>query len=384
MTEMDSSLEQLKKNRAFMCLECGKCTAVCPISRYNDSYSPRRLVAEGLFYGADNLASGNLLWSCLTCQLCSQRCPVDVRYSEYMRDIRAVAFKAGKTGNPSHGGVLHHVMEMHAEPKLKQNRTGWITDDLKVSKKGDVLYFVGCLPYYQDLFGKDFEFTPVSIAQDTVRILNHLGIEPVVMENERCCGHDLYWLGNLEKFDAVGMRNLEEIEKTGARTIVTACPECAYTIKKLYPERVDGIALKVQHISEVVAENMDKFDFKEVPDDISYQDPCRLGRYLGVYNQPREVLSAIPGVNLHEMPRNRRGALCCGTTNWMNCDAVSKRIQYARLNEAKSSGATTMVTACPKCQIHFRCSECGDQSQRVDIKVTDFVNIVASAITTGA
>ena len=203
------------------------------------------------------------------------------------------------------------------------------------------------------------------------------------MDNERCCGHDLYWLGNLEKFDALGARNLEEIEKTGARTIITACPECAYTLKKLYPERVDGIALKVQHISEVVAENMDKFDFKEITDDISYQDPCRLGRYMGIYDQPRNVLSAIPGITLHEMPRNRRGALCCGTTNWMNCDAVSKRIQFDRLNEAKTSGAGTLVTACPKCQIHFRCSECGDQSQKVDIKLTDFVNVVASAIKTG-
>ncbi len=378
---MSTSLEQLKKNRAFLCLECGKCTAVCPISRYNDRYSPRRLVAEGLFYGAENLAHEYLLWSCLTCQLCSQRCPVDVHYSEYMRDIRAAAHAMGASGQLTHGGGLHHIMEMHAEPKLKQNRTGWITDDLKVSKKGDVLYFTGCLPYYQELFGKDFEFEPVSIARDTVRILNHLGIEPVVMENERCCGHDLYWTGNLEKFDQLGMRNLEEIEKTGARTIITACPECAYTLKRLYPERVDGIALDVKHIAEVVSENMAKFSFGEVPGEFSYQDPCRLGRYMGVYEEPREVLAAIPGLRLHEMPRNRRGAICCGTTNWMNCDTVSKQIQFNRLTEAKTSGAETMITACPKCQIHFRCSECGDQSQKVDIKIADFVNIVASAIT---
>jgi len=377
---METTLEQLKKIHAFLCLECGKCTAVCPISRFNNSYSPRRLLAEGLFYGAGDLVNNNLLWSCLTCQLCSQRCPVDVRYSEYMRDIRAVAHSQGKTGNPSHSGALLHIMEMHAEPKLKQNRTGWITDDLKVKATGEVVYFVGCLPYYQDLFSKDFSFAPVSIAQDTVRILNHLGIEPAVMDNERCCGHDLYWLGNLDKFDEVGMRNLEEIEKTGARTIITACPECAYTLKRLYPERVDGMALTVKHISEVVAENIDKFKFAEHPLEISYQDPCRLGRYLGVYDQPRQVLQAIPGVTLHEMPHNRRGAICCGTTNWMNCDATSKQIQLGRLSEAKAAGADTLVTACPKCQIHFRCSECGDQSQRADINLTDFVNIVASAL----
>ena len=202
---MDQVLEKLKLNRAFLCLECGKCTAVCPISLYNNSYSPRRLLAEGLFYEGKDLISDNLLWSCLTCQLCSQRCPVDVKYSDYMRDMRAEAAKQGKSGNASHGGALHYIMEMATSPKLKQNRTGWIDKNLKTKKKGDVLYFVGCLPYYQDFFSKDFEFEPISIAKDTVKILNYLGIEPVVMDNERCCGHDLYWLGKLDMFDKLGI-----------------------------------------------------------------------------------------------------------------------------------------------------------------------------------
>jgi Fe-S oxidoreductase len=91
-------------------------------------------------------------------------------------------------------------------------------------------------------------------------------------------------------------------------------------------------------------------------------------------------MNAIPGLELREMPRNRRGAICCGTTNWMNCDATSKQIQKHRLAEAKATGAETLVTACPKCQIHFRCSECGDESEKVDIKLTDFVNVIASAL----
>ncbi len=377
---MESMIEQLKKNRAFLCLECGKCTAVCPISRFNHSYSPRRLVAEGLFYGGGDLFTDKLLWSCLTCGLCSQRCPVDVRYSEYMRDIRAEAFKRGEWGNPSHGGALHHIMEMTASPSLTQNRTGWIDEDLKTQKKGDVLYFVGCLPYHQEMFCKDFDFSPVDIARDTVRILNHLDIEPVVMDNERCCGHDLYWLGQLEEFDQLGRLNLDAIEKTGAKTVVTACPECAYVLRELYHERMKTPDLKVQHISEMVAENIDKFKFNHHPASISYQDPCRLGRYMNVYDAPREALKAVPGIQLHEMPRNRRGAICCGTTNWMNCDATSKQIQRSRLTEAKATGAQTLVTACPKCQIHFRCSECGAEAERVGIQLTDFVNIIASAL----
>ena len=377
---METATEKLKKSKAFLCLECGKCTAVCPISKYNDSYSPRRLLAEGLFYGADDLISDQLLWSCLTCQLCSQRCPVDVKYSEYMRDVRALACSQGQWGNPSHGGALHEVMEMAASPKLRQSRTGWINGDLKVRDRGDVLYFVGCLPYHQEMFAKDFDFSPISIAEDTVRILNYLGIEPVVLENERCCGHDLYWLGKLELFDQLGKLNLKEIEDSGAKTVVTACPECALTLKQLYSERLGSTGFEVKHITEVVAENSDKFRFKELAMDVTFQDPCRLGRYMGVYEQPRAALKSIPGVDFREMPHSGRGAICCGTTNWMNCDATSKRIQRSRLMEAKAVGAKTLVTACPKCQIHFRCSECGDESDKVDIQIADFVNIVASAL----
>ena len=377
---MDTAVEQLKKNRAFLCLECGKCTAVCPISRVNKEYSPRRLLAEGLFYGADDLVSNRLLWSCLTCQLCSQRCPVDVKFSEYMRDVRAVAHSQGYSGNPSHGGALHQIMEIAASPKLNQNRTGWITDDMKVKQKGDVLYFVGCLPYYEELFGKDFEFSPLSIARDTVKILNHIGVEPVVLDNERCCGHDLYWLGQLEQFDELGKLNLKEFKQAGIKRVITSCPECALAIKKLYPERLGENGLDVKHISEVVAENRHRMKLKEVSGEIAFQDPCRLGRFMGVYDQPRQALDAIDGINLHEMAHTKRGAVCCGTTNWMNCDATSKQIQNGRLKEAKEAGADTLVTACPKCQIHFRCAQCGEKSEKSDMKVIDFVNIVASAL----
>lgn len=380
---MQAVMENLKKTRATFCLECGKCTAVCPISNHNQGYSPRRMVAEGLFYGFDELVANRLLWSCLTCQLCSERCPVNVRYSEYMRDIRSTAHRLGRSGNPSHGGALHYIMEMAASPRLQQNRVGWIEsadDGLKVKRKGDVLYFVGCLPYYQDFFAKDFDFAPVSIARDTVKILNRLGIEPVVMENERCCGHDLYWLGQLNEFDEIGKLNLKEIEAAGAKTVVTACPECALVLKRLYSERLGHVGFEVKHISELVADNLGTLKFGQIDMEITFQDPCRLGRYLGVFDQPRRTISSIPGIRLREMEHNKRGAICCGTTNWINCDATSKQIQYQRLKEARATGARTLVTACPKCQIHFRCSECGDQSMRVDMELTDYVNLIARAL----
>jgi len=377
---MQQVLEKLKIDRAFLCLECGKCTAVCPISKFNNSYSPRRLLAEGLFYNGTDLLADKLLWSCLTCQLCSQRCPVDVRYSDYMRDMRAEAVKQGRWGNPSHAGALHYIMEMMASPALKPNRTGWIDKKLRTKETGEILYFVGCLPFYQDFFAKDFNFEPISIARDTVRILNSLGIEPVVMADERCCGHDLYWLGRLDEFDELAKLNMKAIEDAGAKTVITACPECASSLKQLYPERLGKLGVKVLHIAELVAENTAKFKFNGFTKEVAFHDPCRLGRYLGIYEQPRQSLQAIPGVQLKEMPHNRRGAICCGTTNWMNCDAVSKQIQVSRLKEAKDTGAQLLVTACPKCQIHFRCAGCGEQTEKIDIEIADFVNVIASAL----
>jgi len=377
---MELATEEFKKNKAFLCLECGKCTAVCPISAYDAEFSPRKMLADGVFYGGDNLINENRLWSCLTCLLCSQRCPVDVQYSEYMRNVREVAFKQGQWGEPSHGSALLYIMEMTAEPKLKQNRTGWINGNLKTKAKSDVLFWTGCLPYYQDFFAKDLDFSPISIAVDSVKILNYLNIEPAVLDNERCCGHDLYWLGQTEKFEKLKELNLKAIEKSGAKTIVTACPECAYTLKKLYLEKSGVKGVEIKHISELVAENIDSFEFNGLEMKVTFQDPCRLGRFLDVYEQPRKAMQAIPGVELKEMPHSKRGAVCCGTTNWMNCGASSAKIQRARLSEAKGTGAETLITACPKCRIHFQCSNCGQKTDKIDIEMKDFTNLIASAI----
>jgi len=377
---MSTQKEQLKKSRANWCLECGKCTAVCPISQANGTYSPRRLLAEGLFYGGEDLVSDHSLWSCLTCQLCTSRCPADVKYSNYMRDVREDAYKLGKSGQPTHSGAMQAVWDIQASPELLPNRTEWLEPDMKVQNKGDFVYFVGCLPFYEPLFGKDFDFSPLSIARDTVRILNRIGIEPVVMDTERCCGHDVYWLGQQDKFETLARLNIEQIKASGGKTVSTACPECALALDHLYNKHIGPTGFQVKHIAEVVADNLDKLSFNGYQSEVTYQDPCRLGRFLGVYDQPRKVLEAIPGVTLKEMQRIKAGAICCGTTNWTHCDATSKQIQKRRLTEARDTGADTMVTACPKCQIHFRCARCSPEGSTIDIKVTDFVNVVAQAL----
>jgi len=379
---METTAAYLKKNRVFNCLECGKCTAVCPISRFNGTYSPRRFASRGIFYGSGDIGKDSLLWSCLTCRQCSLVCPANVNYSEFMRDARVEARQMGYRGNPSHSGALHYIMEMTASPDLKQKRTEWITEDLKTAKEGEVLFFVGCLPYYQDFFSKELDFSPIDIAKNSLKILNHLGIVPVVLENERCCGHDFYWSGDLENFMKLAELNLKEFEKAGIKTIVTACPEGALTLKKLYPEQFKAVSYSVLHLSELVAENLDKLKFNRIESRITFQDPCRLGRYLDIYEAPRKVMAAIPGAEFQEMQRSGKRSVCCGTSAWTNCDSYSKQIQTWRLKEAKATGADTLITACPKCQIHFRCANKNEENGKnnIDIEIKDLVSLVASAL----
>lgn len=115
------------------------------------------------------------------------------------------------------------------------------------------MYFPGCLPFYDAAFDQ-LNIEGIEIARAAIKILNHLGIEPVVLENERCCGHDQYWQGDLSTFKSLAKLNLEILQKTGAKRIVTTCPECAWTLKHTYPEQVGNTGLEVVHLTELLVE----------------------------------------------------------------------------------------------------------------------------------
>ena len=114
---------------------------------------------------------------------------------------------------------------------------------------------------------------------------------------------------------------------------------------------------------------------------VTYQDPCRLCRHMGVHDAPRKVLEAIPGIELEEMKSNRHGAACCAGGTWGNCDRFAKRIQIDRLREARATEAEVLVTACPKCQIHFRCAmKDPNFGSEISIEMLDVAEVVASAL----
>ncbi len=383
MTMATATLQKtMTATNTFRCLECGKCTATCPVARYNGTFSPRRIVGRLITADPANVPLDPTIWNCLSCGLCGLRCPSDVKYGALTKALRAEAVRLNNNPFESHGGALQSTMRIMATSDQPQDRMGWVTDDLEITEKGEYGYFVGCIPYY-DAYFEDLKPGTASIAQGSVRVMNHLGIEPAVLKDERCCGHDLVWGGDVENFKRLAERNVQMIRDAGITKLVTHCPECYHTINKLYPSVVGPLGFEMIYITELISEHLGELKdlLAPIKKTVSFQDPCRLGRHSGIYDSPREVISLIPGMEFHEMTKYGKGAICCGTSAWQNCDQTSKKIQTDRLVGAHDVGAEMMITACPKCLIHFKCTLQGDSiPDDKKVEVRDLISLLGEAL----
>ena len=339
------------------CLDCGKCTGTCPIAREKGGLSPRRIVRRAL--KGDNTEAAEAAKACLTCGLCDERCPAKIPYIEAVRDLRAELGPTGKIESSSHCGIFETMSKLQTTPGLKPRRLDWVTDDLEIDPESDTLLWIGCTPFFSAYF-PDWSEDLEDMARNTVRVLNRIGIKPSVGEEERCCGHDQLWTGDTATFEQLARLNLKWIAKTPATRMVFMCPSCALTFRNDIPERVGPVGKEIVTLPELLAEH--KAMLGTGMDDattVTYHDPCRLGRHSGIYDEPRAVIESLPGVELSEMRRNREGAECCGGGTWTHCDAVTRRVQQRRLEEAADTGGEAMVTACPRCVIHLRCAREG-------------------------
>lgn len=386
---METMLDNIQTNRVWSCLDCGKCSTVCPITKRETRThtSPRLLVEKAANGRMDEILADYLFWSCLTCKRCSELCPSNVNFSEFVQTTRMIARQEGCSGDCTHNEIIQTWGKMMTKPNLNQNRLSWLNGDLRISDDSETIYFVGCLPYY-DIAFKHLGIEGIGIAKAAVKILNSMGIEPIVLADERCCGHDQLWEGDRSTFRSLAELNLEVFKSTGAKRIVTTCPECARTLKEDYPKFVGAHGFEILHISELLAKENLLLSLcdKELPNDqikgapVTYQDPCRLGRHMGIYDPPRHIIGDL-GYELKEMERNRNKSLCCGTSCWTSCGQVSKQIQVERLKEAKATGAGLLVTTCMKCQIHFKCAQ-DDAVLRdeIDIQIRDLTTLVAEKL----
>ena len=380
----DPRIDQIIRERSlYQCLECGKCSASCPRMLAGKEYSPRLLAQKLISERADEAFIETSVWECLTCSLCEERCPSGVDVSRVILEMRTLlAGEKGLKGYRAHDGALHSWMRMMTSPDLEQNRMDWIGEELRVAESGPLAFFTGCAPYF-DVFFTGIEVETLSIARDSIRLLNFLDIEPVLLKEERCCGHDLLWTGDRENFETLCRLNYEEFKAAGVSELVVSCPECFHVLGSFMPEVIPGFDIKVTLLIDLLEKEIKKGGkaFKPLKRRVTYQDPCRLGRLSGIYDGPRNLLSMIPDLKLREMENSGRGAICCGNNGFINCDSYSKRIQVGRLKEVRDTGADLLITACPKCMIHLTCAM-RDPLRRgsLSFEIRDLVSVLAENI----
>jgi heterodisulfide reductase subunit D len=369
---------QLTREQINYCMECGVCTGSCPISYELPSFSPRQIIKRTTADQNEDFLKSREIWACLSCARCSSRCPVEIDFPEFIRSYREEARKSGHFPVESHHGMLQSIAGLQTHD-IKQQRIAWAKEAGTFAETGDYFYFVGCLPYFEVTFAY-LNLSPLSSAKSVLSLLNKMGVTPVISNDECCCGHDALWSGDEATFRALAAKNLEAIKNSGAKTVLFSCPEGYYTFKHHYPEYFGDLPFEVLHITEFLTQKMPEAELSFKPSSngtVTYQDPCRLGRLSGNYDLPRQLLKNLPETNLLEMQRTRENALCCGTSAWMECSGCSKAMQVDRLQEAIQTGAQTLITACPKCQIHLTCAQ---SNTDFDLKVIDLYTYISERL----
>lgn len=390
---LEKIYEEKLRNMVKRCYQCGRCSGVCQLSKVQ-KFTPSRIIQMILEGFEDKILESGVLWDCLSCNLCLQYCPEDINFADLVRVAR---YKMRKLPNQhvdeyiAHKGIYTTISEIMSKQGINPERNlDWIPKGCKTSEKGNILYYVGCLPYFK------FEFQNLdSIAINTLKLLCLIEKEPIVVKkDEICCGHDLYWgQGKLKTFIKLAKKNVEAFERSGVTTIVTACAECYRTLKVDYQKLFDDFdqKFKVKHIIEYIYDNWKegKIEFKNQNEEgeklkFTYHDPCRLSRFLSkddkLMDKIREIFNQLKylGYEFNEMTHNKENALCCGVNSWMNCNEKSKALRYKRMLEAKEAGKV-MVTSCPKCKIHLSCIQ-DDYEDLTEVEILDFSEFIINLI----
>jgi Fe-S oxidoreductase len=333
-------------------------------------------VARGKLLLSWGLARGELeindklieaLYQCPTCMLCEQECTAGAKVMEIIREARALIVGQGASVPFSHRGTFDTVAGLTLRDGLRRNWLDLIKGDFL--ENGEIVYFPGSLPYLEPIL--DFDLRAAGIMSAAVNIFNRAGIRPAIITQLADSGHDAFWSGQYQFFNALREKNSRLLSKT--KMIVTTCAEDYSILKNEY-----SLEAEVYHISQFVRDLIreGKLAFTKSVERVTFHDPCRLGRHMGEYDAPREVLKTL--ADYREMVRYGKNAVCCGVGAWMNCNKYSKQLRLDRVKEA-AEAADTLITACNKCLAHFSClmTEPEKVENLPDIKIVDFTEFVA-------
>ncbi len=373
-------IEGLKESggEAFkLCYQCGTCDTVCPWNRVRDFFV-RRIVLQAQL-GVVPFDSEDL-WLCATCGRCVQKCPRGVEIIDIMRAMRRLLVPDGvvPASIPNLRGIMTSIASVGNPWGQEPNdRANW-AKDLGVKEFGEdteVLYFPCCYPSYDPRLKK--------VSQATAGLLTRAGVNfGILGSKENCCGESVRKAGNEALFKRLARENIKTFIESGVKKILLSSPHCYHTFKNEYPEF--KVNFEVVHISQYLFELINEGRLKptkEFAKKVTYHDPCYLGRHNGVYDEPREVLKKIPGLELKEMADAREESLCCGMGGgriWMET-AKGERFSDLRLEQAIGVGAEVLATSCPYCISQFEDSRLTlKESEALEIK--DITEILQEVI----
>lgn len=336
------------------CFKCGTCTATCPWNLVT-SATIRRMIHQAQLGLADY--EEEEIWMCSSCLACTTRCPRGVATTDIMRAIRRVMAEYGAVPKTISGAMASIKGEGNPWSEPRQQRTAW-TRDLDVPKfTGDKEYF------YFSCCTNCYDPRNIKVTRAQVALLTKAGVSfGIIGEQESCCCEAIRKAGGEDIFLEFAEKNITLFNENGVKKIITTSPHCYHTIKNEYGDlngdfEVIHVAQLVNRLIKSGALQLKKAVKKNntVQKKVAYHDPCYLGRHNDIYDEPRELLQAIPGLELVEMPNYCENSLCCGGGGggiWLE-RVKGQRICDVRVEQALEAGAEILATCCPYCISNF-------------------------------
>jgi Fe-S oxidoreductase len=391
MAEQDKWIESLEaeiKEWGIKCINCNFCYTACPLFRSMKGFlinGPSGLL-QSVYYALhwdflgkevkDELV--NILYSCTSCNSCVLRCK-DVSAGIPVADLvecgRKILLEKALGPGTAHREVLE-FLNKYGNPygKPASKRLDWLMPLEKENKltykllpgdgKAETLLYIGCTASYEE----DLQ----NVARTVVLLLEKQKADYGILKEENCCGHPARQLGDEGLFGELSDKMNEAILKSGVKQVVTVSPHCYNSFKTEYPESFKK--LKIQHYTEYFSDQIEKGALspsKKIEKTITFHDPCYLGKRNEIYDAPRAIISKIPGVKLVEMKEIKRDSLCCGGGGgrmYIEVEEV-ERLSHLRLQQALTSGAEIIATACPWCYTQIKDAiKTTDQEGRIEVK----------------
>ncbi len=408
----------------YSCVHCGYCLDSCPTrdANYFDVYGSRgkmlifKALLENMLRVDEDFA--DRIFNCALCNWCAYKCPEELPTTEIFAAARYEAARRGLTPDTVKKSVKYVIERDNPFGAPVSERTAW-SKGLNLKKRGESVLFASCmntLMGYVELIHKmgasfdsivkmfdKFEkiklegifrraasrlFDPNKRYHETLRksveILNMLGIEPAYWgEEEPCCGKPLHTYGYLDKFEEHARNVAELFRNNGVKRLIILNPICTYTFRVLYPKFLGNFDIEVKHISEILAENLDKWADKAVlkrPIKITYHDPCYMARYMDIIEPPRTVMKNIKGVELVEPARYGKNTYCTGDGGIeVTHPESAAKIALKRTRMLLETGAEKIVTTCPACiaMINLGLRLTGSQNR---VETLDLIDLVYEAL----